>query len=263
MAKYKRTESDCESQSPGIISSAMVLQQRPSAPHRETFPDPLFGLISHELRSPLSVILGFAGRARRQPYLPDDVSDALDEIAQQASRINRIVEDMLLLASSESSLPDCEPVLLQHELSRIVHQHQRIHPGSRVTECAAHDLPPVLAEPTYLQQVVLNLLSNAVKYSPAGSPIWVTAAIDDEGNAQISVLDRGPGIPADDLQQVFGPFFRSPATAQFARGVGLGLAVCKRMVEAQGGLISLANRPDGGLEASFTLQIIPLDSSFN
>ncbi len=229
-----------------------------SRPLRGPARDQFLGLISHELRSPIAVILGFAARARRQHGVSDEVADALDEITRHAQLLQRIIEDMLLLATASSSAAACEPVLVQRELPRITGEFERLNPGVSLTVTVPLDLPPVLAEPVYLQQMVHNFLTNATKYGGLASKGWGVGSRGDVGSESvgISVVGSGPGIPEAELSEVLQPFVRSASTAQLARGVGLGLAVCKRMAEAQGGSIWLNNRPSGGLEAGFSLRTV-------
>jgi two-component system sensor histidine kinase KdpD len=110
------------------------------------------------------------------------------------------------------------------------------------------------AEPHYLEQVLRNLLSNADKYSPPDTTIEITISRrDDEGD--IVVLDRGPGISPEESEIIFERFYRSDRTANKAAGIGLGLTVCKRLVEAQAGRIWARPRQGGGLEVGVTLPV--------
>jgi two-component system sensor histidine kinase KdpD len=111
-----------------------------------------------------------------------------------------------------------------------------------------------LAEPTYIRQVLHNLITNADKYSPSGLPIDVEAHADDD-DVRVCVLDRGPGVPPDEIDQIFGSFYRSERTARTATGKGLGLTVCKRLVEAMGGVVWARPRDGGGLEVGFSLPL--------
>jgi two-component system sensor histidine kinase KdpD len=116
-------------------------------------------------------------------------------------------------------------------------------------------LPPVMADPQRAEQVMFNLVSNAAKYSPAGIHITLSA-FAQERVVQVSVTDQGPGIPLEERQRVFEPFYRvekEDGTAKSAQGVGLGLAICKSLIEAQGGSIWVEDRPDPGATISFTL----------
>jgi K+-sensing histidine kinase KdpD len=116
-----------------------------------------------------------------------------------------------------------------------------------------HGATLVLAEDLYLQQVLMNLLSNADKYSPPGKPIEIN--LRDEGQVvEIAVLDHGDGVSEAELPRIFESFYRSAGTAQLAPGKGLGLTVCKRLVEAMGGEIMSRHRDGGGLVMIVRLQ---------
>jgi len=116
----------------------------------------------------------------------------------------------------------------------------------------------VLASPPYLEQTLRNLVSNAEKYSPPGTPIAIHGHV--EGDAVVvNVLDDGPGIDGDEAASLFMPFYRSNATAHLAQGVGIGLAVCKRLIEAQEGEIWAVRRETGGSRFGFSLPVLVED----
>jgi two-component system sensor histidine kinase KdpD len=114
-------------------------------------------------------------------------------------------------------------------------------------------LPPVSIDGALIQQVFLNLLDNAVKYTPEGCPIEITARASD-GEVTVSVADRGPGLPADVLERIFEKFYRAKTAARRG-GAGLGLTICRAIVQAHGGRIWAENRPGGGLVFHFTLPL--------
>jgi two-component system sensor histidine kinase KdpD len=117
------------------------------------------------------------------------------------------------------------------------------------------DLPPAEADPDLTRQVLRNLLENAVKFSPRGGQVEVSAELSD-GRVVVSVLDRGSGIPSEDMDRVFEPFYRSDESVRAGtQGAGLGLAVCRRLVEMQGGRIWAESREGGGAAFRFTLPI--------
>jgi two-component system sensor histidine kinase KdpD len=116
-------------------------------------------------------------------------------------------------------------------------------------------LPLVMADRDRLTEVLVNLLDNADKYTPSASEVWVEVR-PTETQVVVSVLDSGPGLPPEDLDRIFDKFYRAEAgDAQRAYGYGLGLYVCRRLIEAQGGQIWAANRPEGGASFSFSLPV--------
>jgi signal transduction histidine kinase len=117
------------------------------------------------------------------------------------------------------------------------------------------DLPTVLADRTYVEQVVRNLLSNAAKYAGPEADVALTAELRG-GEVEVRVLDDGPGFGADEAARLFELYYRSPGTAATTGGAGIGLFVCARLVHAMGGRIWAAARPEGGAEFGFSLQTL-------
>lgn len=219
--------------------------------------DEVLGLVSHELRTPLTTLRGTANAiARHGKQLSEEQwADALHDIEADAERLQQIVENMLILARVESSEPfEVEPVRLHRIIERAMSDHRVRYPLHPV-QLNYEELPPVLAHAVYLRQVITNLLSNAAKYSDPSTVIEVEAKRDGE-MALVRVMDRGAGIASEDVERIFDPFYRSSATAKRATGMGLGLAVCKRLIEEQGGSIWMSPRGGGGTEAMFTVPII-------
>jgi PAS domain S-box-containing protein len=217
--------------------------------------DEFLGLVSHELKTPITTIYGNAEvLERRGTTLPAEVqAGAILDIRVESERLHRIVDNLLVLARLERGQQlDVEPVLVRRVAQRIVADHKRRFPGRRV-DLHASSVAPALAVPEYIDQVLRNLLSNAEKYSPPDTSIDITFEIEGETFA-VRVLDRGQGIPESELENVFTPFYRSPRTSA-APGAGIGLAVCKRLIEAQSGTIWARPREGGGTEFGFALPV--------
>ena len=115
------------------------------------------------------------------------------------------------------------------------------------------DLPLVPLDSVLIEQVLLNLLENALKYTPPGSPLTLTAWATAEA-VTVEVADQGPGLPPGEESRIFEKFYRVPGPVQ-ASGAGLGLTICRGLVEAHGGQMWAANRPGGGLVVRFTLPL--------
>jgi signal transduction histidine kinase len=116
-------------------------------------------------------------------------------------------------------------------------------------------LPEVLADETRLRQILLNLVGNAIKFTPAGE-VRVLAALGPDKMIEVSVEDSGPGIPEENLDKVFEEFEQVRTSAdQMAKGTGLGLTICRRLVQLHGGSIRVSNRKDGGAVFSFTVPV--------
>ena len=122
------------------------------------------------------------------------------------------------------------------------------------------DLPVVAGEATYVEQIVRNLLGNAAKYTPPGTAVVVDAR-RNEGDVEIRVTDSGPGIPDASLRRVFELFYRDPDSARAVAGSGIGLFVCRSLVEAMGGRMWAIRPPAGGTEFGFTLRVLEVDEA--
>jgi two-component system sensor histidine kinase KdpD len=214
----------------------------------------LLSSVSHDLRTPLTSI-----KAAASSLLQEDVAWDEEErrsfaqaIEREADRLNRLVGNLLDMTRIEEGA--LRPEKEEYSLAALIHDVLgRLEPLIEGRVVRTH-LPPddlLLAELDYLEidQVLTNLLENAVRYTSAGSPIEVSAHREGE-QVKISVADRGPGILPADLERVFDKFYRvlhGQHPAGYPMGSGLGLAVCKGLVEAHGGRIWAEPRDGGGL----------------
>ncbi|MBI2912450.1 MAG: PAS domain S-box protein [Chloroflexi bacterium] len=224
--------------------------------------DEFLGIVSHELRSPLTAIYGGARMLRFRGDRLDEPTRAgiLDDIEQESDRLFRMVENLLALARTElAGEVKIEPVLLQRVIEKMAATFRQRRPRRRLHVLTDGDLEPVAALPTYVELVLRNLLSNADKYSPPDSRIIVRAR-RGAGQAEVSVLDRGPGVSPEEAPLIFERFYRSDQASRRAGGVGMGLTVCKRLIEAQAGRVWARRRRRGGLEVGFALPFYGQDS---
>lgn len=214
-------------------------------------------MVTHDLKSPLTSIKGFAQLMRRRERYNET---AVESIVAQTGHLERLINDLLDAARLEAGRAD-----LQRTLVDLVELAQSIVEG--VAAWTTEHLVLVEAKrPTIhdqwdadrLAQVPQHLLSNAVKYSPDGGDIVVTvdtAAPDGGSRAVVSVSDRGVGIPEDVRDRLFDRFYRVESTERGAQGLGLGLYITRSLVEAHGGRIWVESTPGNGSTFTFTLPI--------
>ncbi len=235
-----------------------ALEERRAGEFREAFID----VISHELRTPVTTILGAAQILARASGAGEgsERDSLLVDIHLEAERLHRLVEDLLILTRAERGrlVVEAEPLAVERLLERVVANIGRELPTIDVTLDLDGALPIVAGESTYVEQVLRNLLGNAAKYSPPGTPV-VVAAAPAEDSVEIRVLDSGPGIPEGSEARLFELFYRSPEHAKLVAGSGIGLYVCASLVEAMGGRIWATSRPSGGAEFGFTLRVLEGD----
>jgi signal transduction histidine kinase len=217
------------------------------------------GVISHELRTPITTIYGLARVLRQRGEGIDAAAraDAIADIEAESDRLYRLVEDLLVLSRAESGRVELErePINVARLVTRIVAAEEQRHPDRRFVVSAPEGLGLIEAESTYVEQVVRNYLTNAAKYSEPDGVIEITMAVED-GNVAVRVLDRGIGIDEDAASQAFELFFRTKTASRTASGAGIGLFVCRQLVEAMGGRTWLRPREGGGTEAGFRLPIV-------
>jgi PAS domain S-box-containing protein len=248
--------------SQGERSSIAVLtdiSDRLEAHHlRDTF----IGILSHELRTPVTAIYGgsqvLLGRGERLD--PGVVRELVTDIAAESERLHRLIENLLVLARVErgEDLLGGEPVLLQRVLPSILERERSLWLGTQISADVPGGLPTVRGHDGYVSQVIRNLLSNAVKYGGDGATVKILAEGDAEG-VTVRVLDDGPGVDAEDAERLFDLYYRAPGSAGRAPGAGIGLFVCRRIVTALGGTIWARPRPGGGAEFGFRLPIYAAD----
>ncbi|MES1239526.1 MAG: HAMP domain-containing sensor histidine kinase, partial [Chloroflexota bacterium] len=216
--------------------------------------DRFLEILSHELRTPVTSIYGGAKVAGR-PGLPQERrTELLADIAAEADQLFRLVEDLVVLARAERGAQaiTLEPVSLDRVAERVVAGAAATWPDMEFRLHASPGGPPVLADQTYVAQLLRNLLTNAGKYAYSGRVVDVEIEHGD-GESSVRVLDRGPGVNEAELTRLFEIDYRSPLTESLAQGSGIGLFVARWLVEGMGGRIWGRRRPGGGSEFGFSL----------
>jgi PAS domain S-box-containing protein len=240
-------------------ATIVVMRDVTEARRREAVRETFIGVLSHELRTPVTTIFGGAKLLARERSTLDDETrlGIFRDIHEEAERLQRLVEDVVALnrfGEGSGDIGDIgrEPVLIQRLLPRVVESENGRWPGVTFRLQVASGLPTVSADPTYVEQVVRNLVSNAAKYGGLDSTVVIEAE-RGEGEVIVRVLDDGPGFPIEERDRLFELFYRSARTATTAGGAGIGLFVSARLVAAMGGRIWAAQRGDGGSEFGFAL----------
>jgi two-component system, OmpR family, sensor histidine kinase KdpD len=216
--------------------------------------DALIAGVSHDLRTPLTTIkaLAHALAARGEPEA--------GSIEEEADRLNRMVADLLDLSRlNANAMPLHVELNLADEIIGVALQRVRGLRGERAIRVTAVEGPSLGARCDLVQTVraFVNLLENALKYSPPAEPIDVT--VQRRGDRlEFAVADRGPGIPAAERERVFTPFYRPPGTPPDVGGAGLGLAIARRLAEAQNGSVQMEPREGGGSVFRFELPFAEL-----
>jgi two-component system OmpR family sensor kinase len=212
---------------------------------------------SHELRSPLSRLRAELDVALLRPRAAAEYEAVIRSSLDEVERLSRLTEALLTLARLDTG-EDRDAVSAPVALAPVVDEElRRLAPdAARRRVRIAHEPAPIAAvnvSPTALRLVVANLLDNAVKFSAPGGQVTVTSLRRD-GHVLLTVSDTGPGIPPEERSRLFERFYRgSAAGSPDTPGVGLGLAICRSIVEANGGTITLDSAPGNG--ASFTVSL--------
>ena len=216
--------------------------------------DQFLSMASHELKTPITSIRGQAQVALRRIAKQRDVSPdisatytALEKINQQTHRLNDLVGDLLDLSSIQSGkiplqIGQCDLA----QICRAVVEEQRLLTGRTITVEVPAEPVVIKADTDRLSQVVTNLVTNALKYSSEDMPVFVRLN-RDAGNIIMAVEDSGTGIPGEEQEHIFEPFYRASHARQSPKnGMGLGLAICKDIVERHGGSIWCDSYPGKG-----------------
>lgn len=215
------------------------------------------GMVAHDLRSPITVIAGFTELLSNEWEVLDesDRDKYLSMIGNNAHNLSRLVDDVLEVAEVDSGRFQLEiqPFDLGRLVGHTVLELSAAHGAERFQLDVPPALPAALGDEGRNRQVLVNLLTNALKFSPQDAPVSISVAVEDAVIA-VSVTDRGEGVPEEDMPNLFERFSRlANAGRSKPKGTGLGLYICKQLVEAQGGRISVSSVPGMGSTFRFTL----------
>jgi two-component system, OmpR family, sensor histidine kinase KdpD len=212
--------------------------------------------VSHDLRTPLASITGAVTLLIESSdrIAPASRAELLTTIYEESERMERLIRnllDMTRLESGGAALTK-EWQSVQEIIGAALHYEDRRLRGREVTADIPQDLAMVQMDAVGIEQVLVNLIDNAVEHTPPGTAIEISAR-DRDGEVVIEVADEGCGLPENSGQRVFEKFFRAGSMNGSSHGIGLGLAICKAIVDAHGGKISAGNRAGGGAVFRFTL----------
>lgn len=213
-------------------------------------------MVSHELRTPLTSIQGFASTllAPDVTWSPEDQTDFIQTIYEEADKLGELISQLLDLSRIESGKLSIapQPQQLDDIIREASAQLQMLANEHHIRVNLAPDLPPVMADRRRVTQVLANLVHNAGKYAPNGTDIGIDAWLQGDRVA-VSVSDEGPGIPVEQHDRIFEPFARLHEDDGTTPGSGLGLPICKGIVEAHGGAIWVTDGSPAGTTVTFTL----------
>lgn len=212
---------------------------------------------SHELRTPLAVLR--AQLEAIQDGVRPATPEAIDAMARQVASLTRLIDELYALARADVGALDCRCerldlwALAAGEASAFADRFQRAGIGLEYTPAPA--AAPVMADPGRMRQVLANLLENSLRYTAAGGVVRL-AARADHGRVALVLDDSAPGVPDDALARLAERFYRVDASRSRAHGgAGLGLALCRRLLEAQGATLGFAHSPLGGLRVTISMPV--------
>jgi signal transduction histidine kinase/HAMP domain-containing protein len=215
----------------------------------------LVATVSHELRSPLTAIKGYTDTLLQGgPWDHQTEREFLEIVALSAEKLSLLVENLLDAAQVEAGVLSLhpEPVRVERVIREIILQRQPLMPDHPLDLEAPSHLPLAEADPVRVEQVIINLIDNAIKYSPGGGPIRIQ--IEDGEMLTVKVSDCGLGIAPEHLGHLFDRFYRvEDGLPPKTKGLGLGLFICKGLIEAQGGQMGVESRLGVGSTFFFTL----------
>jgi signal transduction histidine kinase len=219
--------------------------------------------VSHELRSPLTAIVGYTDTLLSAgPWDAETQREFLEIIAQSAGKLTGLVDNLLDAAKVEAGVLqlDREPVRIERIAEQVLAHRRLIAANHQLRLEVEPDLPVAEADPIRVEQVLANLVDNAIKYAPDGGPITVRIRKADH-ELRVEVADEGVGVTPEQAERLFERFYRADSSVRrTTRGVGLGLFICRSLVEAHNGRIGVDSQPGRGSTFWFTLPMLQTEA---
>lgn len=241
-----------------VVASRSIMVDITEHRKLDQLKDDFIGLVSHELRSPMTVITGAINTAltEAERLSPEETRQLLKDAAAESELLSNLLTNLLELSRAQAQrlVLYSEAIDVKKIIGEALDKIKRQYSTHKFVIKLPRRLPPVQADPLRLERILYNLLENAVKYSPSGGEVRVSAKPHGE-HLVFGVSDQGIGISPADQSKLFAPFQRLEKRPSGVRGVGLGLLVCRRLVEAHGGHIWVESEPGHGSTFFFTMPL--------
>jgi PAS domain S-box-containing protein len=244
----------------GGVRATAILRDLSAAEALEQLREGFVATVSHELRTPIALIRGYAETLLQFELEPEQQQEYLERIQGLTTRLGELISQIL-----DATHLDADPLILERTavsfaalIARLRGDLALTGDDKRLVTDLPPDLPPIEVDPSRVGRILENLVGNALKYAPGDSPVAIGAEVAGAWLA-VHIDDEGIGVPEADRPLVAEPFHRAWNVRESRiPGTGLGLYICRRLVEAHGGNLAIGDRPDGrsGTRVSFTLPIL-------
>jgi len=238
-----------------VVNIRDVSRQRET----ENLRDAILSMLGHELQTPLSIIKGYTSTLLRTDGNWDNhtIKQGLQVIEEESDRLSSVMSKLLLasrLSAGKVKL-EREPVQLSGLAGKVVRRLEGLNSKHTLIKDFQADFPSLTAVPQLMEQVISNLVENAIKYSPEGGKVLIKGRYD-RNSVEVSVTDEGIGIPSGEIENLFQKFYRvQSGSSRKIEGTGLGLYICKAIVEAHGGKLEVSSQQGKGSTFTFRLPL--------
>jgi len=241
------------------INAVVNIRDISKAREMENFRETILSMLGHELQTPLSIIKGYTDTLSRVEGKWDEntVREGLKVIEEESDRLSQVMSKLLLASrlSTRTLTLNTEPVQLAALVQKVVRRQSKFSAIHTFAVDFPPDFPMVKVEPQLMEEVLTNLIENAIKYSPKGGKVSISGN-KEEHQVKIAVSDQGMGIPIGDMEHLFEKFQRGKkGQSQRIQGTGLGLYICKSIIEAHGGKLEVSSQIGKGSTFIFTLPV--------